>query len=194
MCIRDRLGLGPVGLGRVGPLDDLTARVGLAGGEGQLVRVLGQRADGDLELLELPRLDLPARPGDLQYGLGDLVAVVGDHGLGQLSLGQLHVPAGNRPDRDEGKRVIGGELDFQLGRLGLVPLVRNAEGDLGPGALLGGAGVDRDVGERGQGQAEGEGERTGGDGDGATADGGQCHGGFSDRRSRVRTPGFSHGG
>src|SRR5690349_23708180 len=40
---RDRVvGLGAVGLGLVGPLDDLTARVALGGGEGQLVGVLGE--------------------------------------------------------------------------------------------------------------------------------------------------------
>src|SRR5690606_14968632 len=57
------------------PLDDLAAGVGLVGLEDHLVGVGGKAAHRDVELLELAGLDLPARPGDLGDGLGQLAAV-----------------------------------------------------------------------------------------------------------------------
>jgi hypothetical protein len=79
------LGLLAVRGRRLVPGDDLPVVVRLRGRERQRVHVLGQRPDGDVELLELPGSHPDAGlggPRDLRDGLGDLEVAARDR-LGQ---------------------------------------------------------------------------------------------------------------
>src|SRR5712691_378788 len=86
--------LGLAGLRYVDPANDVTVGVGLNRLEDKLARTTGQRVAGDREVLELPRLHVPARPGDLRDRRGKR-AVIGSHWLGQLDDLHRRGPAGN---------------------------------------------------------------------------------------------------
>src|SRR5690606_27015878 len=158
------------------PPDDLAVVVGLDGRE-QVRAGLGQRPDGDGELVELLRPDADAVVGGPRHrrdGLLERVVTNLDR-FGKLFGGEFGRPAGMRLDANGRERRVRGEVQAYGGGPGGVGFVRYPDGDLGPRA--------RGVGVRVDGDMSGSGCR------GGHGDDGDAARGEPDARERTRKHG-----